>query len=225
MGSSTFLDDYGLIDNFSDNWFVVGGLNNSLLDGLMDLSSFHFFVGLVGVSLVNDWDVFLLNDGLVLLVDDWLVVLVDVLFDDHWLMVLMNHVLMVFVNNVLVVLYDDILVMLVDNILVNFFHDGCIDVGLNVSSKLVLLNYFTFISLLVDCFLFVLDHDWLFVNFLNNNVSSSDGLGSASKASFSVSVSSAANGGSSRGVGSSTDVGVSVLVLSDGDVFLVVNVG
>jgi len=225
MGSSTFLDDYSLIDNFSDNWFVVGGLNNSLLDGLMDLSSFHFFVGLMGVSLVDDWDVFLLDDSLVLLVDDWLVVLVDVLFDDHWLMVLMNHVLMMFMNNILVVLNDDILVMLVDNILVNFFHDGCIDVGLNVSSKLVFLNYFTFIGLLVDCLLFVLNHDWLFVNFLNNNVSSSDGVGSASKSSFSVSVSSAANGSSSRGVGSSTDVGVSVLVLSDGDVFLVVNVG
>jgi len=185
----TFLDDNGFVNNFSDDWLAVGCLNDSLFDSLVNLSSFHFFVDLVGVGLVDNRNVLFFNHGGVFLMDHWLVVLVDMLFNDHWLMMFMNNILMMLMNYIFVMFHNDILVVLVDHILVNFFHDGSIDVSLDVSGKFVLLNYFTFIGLLVHCLFFVSDHDGFFVNLLNNNVSTSNGVGSSSKTSFSVSVS------------------------------------
>jgi len=151
----TFLDDNGLVNNFSDDWLAVGSLNDSLLDSLVNLSSFNFFVDLVGVGLVDNGNVLLFYHGGVLLMDHWLVVLVDVLFNNHWLVMLMNNVLMMFMNYVFVMFHNDILVVLMDHILMNFFHDGSIYMGLDVSGKLVLLYYFTFIGLLVYCLLFM----------------------------------------------------------------------
>ncbi len=104
--------------------------------------------------------------------DDWLVMFVDVLLYDHWLMMLMDNVLMVLVDYILVVLNDNIFVMFMDNILVDLLNDGSIDMGLNLSGELMLLNNLAFIGLLEYCLLLMGDHNWLFVDLLYYNVAS-----------------------------------------------------
>ena len=99
---------------------------------------------------------------------------------------LMNNLLMMFVENIFFVFYDDILMMLVDDVLMDFFNDGGVDVGSNISGKLVSLNGLAFVSLLVDCLFLMSNNDWLFVDLFDDNLSLNVGTSSNSDSTVRV---------------------------------------
>ena len=59
--SMTFSLDDGLLNNFGNNWSLVGFLYYCLLEYFMDNNILLFFISSVDVLLVNDGHVFLFN--------------------------------------------------------------------------------------------------------------------------------------------------------------------
>ncbi len=155
-----------------DNGLREGLGNNGLIEDLVDDFLSVLNVSSLHVSFSDDGNVFLFDEGGVLFVDNGLMVLVDVLLVHDGLVVLVNNVLVVLVDNVSLVFNEDILVVLMDDILMDFFNNGSQVVGLHDIDFISPQNFSTFVDGLNDGSLSVLNDDWLFVDLLNDGLSS-----------------------------------------------------